>query len=285
MSAYELTAYLCVLVSPMLIVPAVPHVAAALKRRFIDPRAAAAEAAAHDLLAPQVAGVRFVMLAAACAGTSGVALGALAGSVLVGVVAFALVFRMQSWYWENRRTERRRQFERQLPALVDQLAASARAGLNLPQCIRTASTNIPSPGGVEMAVISRMLESGGNLEVALERSLARLGSRLYDLLGLVLIINQRKGGNVSEALGRVADALRQIAQIEEKYWTASTQARTALKWLFMMPLIPILLANLLAPDLVSAVVDTVQGKLLLVVVGLLFAAAMAWLRSLLQADL
>lgn len=95
----------------------------------------------------------------------------------------------------------------QLPDLAAALASAAAAGLSLPAAIRLAAEDLADPVAGELRHALDSLAVGYSTEGALREVARRLPSRELDLLITTLVIQTRGGGNLVQALRRLAETL------------------------------------------------------------------------------
>lgn len=95
----------------------------------------------------------------------------------------------------------------QLPDLAAALASAAAAGLSLPAALRLAAEDLTDPVAGELRHALESLAVGYTTEAALREIARRLPSRELDLLITTLVIQTRGGGNLVQALRRLAETL------------------------------------------------------------------------------
>ena len=95
----------------------------------------------------------------------------------------------------------------QLPELAGALASAAGAGLSLPSALRLAAEDLADPVAGELQLALDSLAVGYTTEGALREIARRLPSRELDLLITTLVVQARGGGNLVQALRRLAEAL------------------------------------------------------------------------------
>ena len=95
----------------------------------------------------------------------------------------------------------------QLPELAAALAGAAAAGLSLPAGLRLAAEDLSDPVAGELRHALDSLAVGYGTEAALREIARRLPSRELDLLITTLVIQTRGGGNLVQALRRLAETL------------------------------------------------------------------------------
>lgn len=206
--------------------------------------------------------------------------GSLIVMVIVGLGAPYLLDPVLN-YLHRKRVEK---FEEQLPAGLDQMASSAKAGLSLAQIIEDAALNAPKHVAEEFSLIHQDYQLGTNLEDAIEIARKRLDSKLFNLLATALIVNREKGGNLPEALETMSIAFKEIARLEQKLITASAEGRKAVKMISGMPVFIFLMVWVAEPELIDSLTHTVPGVIILIIALLIYALSVWWLIKVLKIE-
>ncbi len=155
-------------------------------------------------------GVWAVLAGAAVASFVSGFVGLAAGGV-TAVVAWALIGRTEPT--DVRR--RRRLAERDLPGLVQLLAAALETGCGVAEALRLVCAACPGPASDELAAVPPRLELGLPPELAWQPV---LDDRELAPLGRALVRASRSGASVSQEAVRLADELahRSRATVEER---------------------------------------------------------------------
>jgi tight adherence protein B len=150
--------------------------------------------------------------------------GAFAGAV-IGLIMTSSLFMagacavlgslLPKWWVERQQLKRLQLLEEVLPAGLDQLTASVRAGLSLPQALDEVSRTGPAPINHEFGIISREHKLGARLVDSIEAAQQRIGGRFFPLLGTALRMNLERGGNLPEAMQRMSESFREIWRLEQ----------------------------------------------------------------------
>lgn len=110
--------------------------------------------------------------------------------------------------WLGRRLDQRReQFVAQLPEVARLLSNGASAGLSMPAAIELTVREIEAPARDELQTVIDELTFGRSLHESLESLQRRLPSREIAVLMTTLIIQQRAGGDLVQALQDLSDTL------------------------------------------------------------------------------
>lgn len=207
------------------------------------------------------------------------------GSLIVAFIAGTLTFYLPLPYFDMQREVRKTKFELQLPATLDMLANTTKAGLSLAQAIEQTAESSPKPISQEFSLIVRDYKLGIDLKEALKSSLQRLQSKTYDLTITALIVNREKGGNLPEALFTISNSLKEIWRLEQKIITASAEGRKSIWVISGMPVFIFLMIISSQPEMMMPLVEKPLGILLLVIALLLYVLGFYWLRKILRIDI
>ncbi|HEV2922870.1 MAG TPA: type II secretion system F family protein [Solirubrobacteraceae bacterium] len=190
-----------------------------------------------------------------------------AALVLVPVMARAVV---------NRRLRRQRiLFGDQLPAHLQELAAAMRAGHSMVSGITVMADGASEPAQGEFQRVLADEQLGMPLEDALRSVALRMDARDMEQVALVAELHRQTGGNMAEVLDRVAEAVRERAELNRELRTLTAQARGS-RWIVTsIPPTLLVVIDLLNPRYLAPLFDTETGHLLLALaVGLILTGSL-----------
>jgi tight adherence protein B len=201
------------------------------------------------------------ILAAAC-----FALAMLAGGGLLGAVgmAFAAGFGLPRWLLSFLKNRREKAFLRALPDAVDVIVRGIKAGLPLFESIKVVAADAPEPLKGEFLAIIETQAIGMPLGEACVRLYERMPVPEANFFGIVISIQQKSGGNLSEALGNLSKVLRDRKKMAEKIQAMSMEAKASAGIIGSLPPIVMLLVYLSTPDYISLLWTHPTGQLMLV---------------------
>jgi tight adherence protein B len=185
--------------------------------------------------------------------------GALVG-VLVPVGVRAVV--------KGRVERKRRLFADQLPDNLDVLSSALRAGHSLVGALSVVVDDAPEPSKSEFRRVIADEQLGVPLEDALAVTVRRMKSGDLDQVALVATIQRDTGGNTAEVLDRVADTVRERAELRRLVRTLTAQGRMA-RWI--VSLLPVVLLGaimLINPGYMNPMFTNSTGRALLFVSAL-----------------
>lgn len=226
-----------------------------------------------------------ILLGTVAAAAAGGLLSWLLGSWLSSAATVGVILWLPGFWLDHLRLERRARFETQLPAALDQLAANTRAGLTLAQALEELTTQLAPPASQEFTQILQSYRLGTDLKTALNAARQRLQSLPFSLAVSALVVNLDKGGNLPEALERIAVSLKEIWRVEQRFTTYSAEGRAAIKIISLTPVGILLFISLVQPGLIDTVTGSLTGWIILALAVALYLGGVAWARSLLRHDI
>jgi tight adherence protein B len=201
------------------------------------------------------------ILAAVC-----FALAMLAGGGLLGAagMGFAAGFGLPRWLLSFLKNRREKAFLRALPDAVDVIVRGIKAGLPLFESIKVVAADAPEPLKGEFLAIIETQAIGMPLGEACVRLYERMPVPEANFFGIVISIQQKSGGNLSEALGNLSKVLRDRKKMAEKIQAMSMEAKASAGIIGSLPPIVMLLVYLSTPDYISLLWTHPTGQLMLV---------------------
>lgn len=205
-------------------------------------------------------------------GLPGAALGALASGLLPRLLLA----------WLRRR--RAHAFRMQLSDLMMLAASGMRAGLGLTQALGQTAAEMDAPARQEIDLMLREQRLGASFEEALSGLERRMPMEETALLCAAMRISRATGGNLSETLESLGDAMRRKVAIEGKIRALTAQGRLQ-GW--AMGLLPVLCAGLLwlvEPTAMSALFTTSYGLATCSVVIVMQLLGLYFMRRVMRID-
>jgi tight adherence protein B len=189
----------------------------------------------------------------------------LIGGGLLGAVglAFAAGFGLPRWILGFLKTRREKKFLKALPDAVDVIVRGIKAGLPLFESIKVVAADAPEPLKGEFIAIIETQAIGMPLGEACARLFERMPLPEANFFGIVIAIQQKSGGNLSEALGNLSKVLRDRKKMAEKIQAMSMEAKASAAIIGSLPPIVMLLVYLSTPDYISLLWTHPTGQLML----------------------
>jgi tight adherence protein B len=180
-----------------------------------------------------------------------------------------------------RRTLQRRMLDRrdaQLPAALERMASSLRAGSALAPAFVELAATAPEPLAAELRSVAAEIQHGAGMAAAVDRWAGQpAASAAVRLTGAALALGVDAGGEIARSLDRVAATLRERRELQAEVHALATQARASAAVLALAPLAFTALVSGIEPGMVRFLVATPLGWLCLGGGLGLEAAGVAWM--------
>lgn len=208
------------------------------------------------------------------------------GRLVFALAAAIVVFFVPTFLYRRYRRARLEKLEGQLPDALNIMVSSARSGRSLPQALTAVAEKMSGPIQQEFSVMSREYRDGGmNLEGVLERAKSRVSVESFRMVCSALIINSHRGGDVLHILESMSESIRELQKLKKKLKTETAEVRAQEKIILIMTPAFGLLICAFDADIPRLLFGTVPGNILLVIVGLLQAVAVWWVRRIVKATI
>ncbi|HZR71337.1 type II secretion system F family protein [Bradyrhizobium sp.] len=206
------------------------------------------------------------MIISGVLGVAAFALVMLVGGGLLGAagMAFAAGFGLPRWLLSFLKKRREKAFLRALPDAVDVIVRGIKAGLPLFESLKVVAADSPEPLRTEFNAIIETQAIGMPLGEACGRLFERMPVPEANFFGIVIAIQQKSGGNLSEALGNLSKVLRDRKKMAEKIQAMSMEAKASAGIIGSLPPIVMLLVYLSTPQYISLLWTHPTGQLMLV---------------------
>lgn len=198
-------------------------------------------------------------------------------SVILALLAprFALV---------NLRRRRQERLERQLPDFLMALAAVLRAGSGLQLALRQIVRQSPEPLAQEMGLMLQEQRMGLSFDAALAQLGQRLPTTSVALMVSALRVATHSGGNLSEALERIAATLRASLYMQGRIRALTSQGRMQAWVMAALPLLLALVLEYLDPDAMALLWHTPMGWAVMAIILLLEGGGLLLIRRIVAID-
>jgi tight adherence protein B len=189
-----------------------------------------------------------------------------AGGGLLGAagLGFAAGLGLPRWLLGFMKKRREKAFLKALPDAVDVIVRGIKAGLPLFESLKVVAADSPEPLRSEFNGIIETQAIGIPLGDACARLYERMPVPEANFFGIVIAIQQKSGGNLSEALGNLSKVLRDRKKMSEKIQAMSMEAKASAGIIGSLPPIVMLLVYLTTPDYISLLWTHPTGQLMLV---------------------
>jgi tight adherence protein B len=204
---------------------------------------------------------------------AGLVLGSIAFVVLAGDPAKALIgaamgffiglFGLPRWWLGMLVGGRQKKFSNQLADAIDIIVRGVKSGLPLNQCMRIIAAETPEPLRSEFQQLVDAQAMGVPLDQSLQRMYDHMPLAEVNFFAIVLVIQQKTGGNLSESLGNLSTVLRARKLMKEKVKALSAEAKASAMIIGALPLMVMGLVYVTRPSYVMILFTDPVGQMIL----------------------
>ncbi|MGH1421373.1 MAG: type II secretion system F family protein [Hyphomonas sp.] len=168
---------------------------------------------------------------------------------------------------------------------LDVIVRGVKSGLPLNECLRVIAKESPDPLQTEFAILADNLAVG----VGLERSLAAFYKRVplqeMNFFCIVLMIQSKAGGNLSEALGNLSSVIRQRKMMREKVKAMSSEAKASAGIIGVLPFAVAVMVYMTTPDYIMQLFVTETGHVVLAMAAGMMTMGVAVMKKMINFDM
>ena len=167
------------------------------------------------------------------------------------------------WILNFLRKRRLKKFLNVFPDAVDVIIRGVKAGLPLGDCLRVIATESAEPVRTEFRLAVEATALGLSLGEAAERIVERVPVAEASFFAIVINIQQKAGGNLSEALGNLSRVLRDRKKLKGKVQAVSSEAKASAAIIGSLPFIVGILVWFISPRYIELLWLTSGGRITL----------------------
>ena len=186
------------------------------------------------------------------------------GGVLAAAgAAFAGGFGVPRWLLIYLKKRRENAFLHNFPDAVDVVVRGVKAGLPLGDCLRIISNEAPEPVKSEFQTVVESQAVGITMGDACAKLYERMPLPEANFFGIVVSIQQRAGGNLSEALGNLSRVLRDRKKMKAKIQAMSMEAKASAVIIAALPFAVMILVYISSPNYIELLWTYPTGRLMM----------------------
>ena len=192
-------------------------------------------------------------------------LGILTGAgLLVGAaLAFTGAFGIPRWLLSYLKKRREAKFLNSFPDAIDIIVRGAKTGLPLLDCLKIISLEAQEPVRSEFRTIVESQAVGLPIGEACGKLYEHMPLPEANFFGIVVTVQQRAGGNISEALGNLSRVLRDRKKMKAKIKAMAQEAKASATIIGVLPIAVMTLVYLTSPDYISLLWTEPLGRVML----------------------
>lgn len=197
-------------------------------------------------------------------------IGLLSGQKLwvTGLMFLVGGFGFPRWVLGFLKSRRQKKFVDEFSNAIEVIVRGVKSGLPVNECLKIISKESPKPVCDEFYVLVESMRVGLSLEQALERMHDRMPLQEVNFFGIVLLIQQKTGGNLAEALGNLSGVLRSRKLMEGKIAALSSEAKASAWIIGSLPFLVAGAVKLSSPEYLDPLFITKMGNFILLGAGI-----------------
>jgi tight adherence protein B len=168
------------------------------------------------------------------------------------------------WLLSYLKKRRETQFLDRFPDAIDVVVRGIKSGLPLGDSLRVIAAESPEPIRTEFRHILDTQSIGVPLGEACTKLFDRMPLPEANFFGIVVAIQQKSGGNLSEALGNLSKVLRERKKMKGKIKAMSTEAKASAAIIGALPIVVMLVVYITSPDYITLLWTAKLGQMMLV---------------------
>ncbi len=186
------------------------------------------------------------------------------GLIGAALLAFAAGFGLPRWLLSFLKKRRENLFLERFPDAIDVVVRGIKSGLPLGDSLRVIAAESPEPIRSEFRHVLETQAIGLSLGDACAKLFERMPVPEANFFAIVISIQQKSGGNLSEALGNLSKVLRDRKKMKGKIKAMSTEAKASASIIGALPIAVMTIVYLTSPDYITLLWTERLGQMMLV---------------------
>ncbi len=186
-----------------------------------------------------------------------------AGLYAAVAIAFAAGLGAPMWLLKYLRKRRETKFLNAFPDAVDTIVRGVKAGLPLLDSMRIIAADAPEPVRSEFRSIMETQAIGIPIGEAVTKLYERIPIPEANFFGIVIAIQSKAGGNLSEALGNLSRVLRDRKKMKAKIQAVSMEAKASASIIACLPVAVMILISITSPTYIELLWTHPTGRMML----------------------
>ncbi|MGP0090418.1 MAG: type II secretion system F family protein [Xanthobacteraceae bacterium] len=188
------------------------------------------------------------------------------------------------WMLSFLKKRRESRFITAFPDAVDVIVRGIKSGLPVLECFRMIANESPEPVRSEFRSIIETQAVGLTLGEASAKLYEHIPLAEANFFGIVITIQQKAGGNLSEALGNLSRVLRDRKRMRAKIKAMSMEAKASASIIAALPVAVMTLVYLTSPDYIALLWTQSIGRVMLAACGIWMMLGVLVMRKMINFD-
>ncbi|HWA91218.1 MAG TPA: type II secretion system F family protein [Rhizomicrobium sp.] len=185
------------------------------------------------------------------------------GWIVIVMAAFAAGLGLPRWVMSFKKGRREKKFTEEFANAIDVIVRSVRSGLPTNEALRIVAKESPDPVGAEFNKLVEGLKVGVTLDQGCKRMYENMPTPEVSFFGIVMTIQQKSGGNLSEALSNLSGVLRDRKRLAGKIKAMSSEAKASAMIIGSLPIAVMGIVYVTTPAYIALLFTEKAGNLML----------------------
>ena len=183
--------------------------------------------------------------------------------LVIVMAVFAVGLGLPRWVLSFLTARRKKKFTENFANAIDVIVRSVKSGLPTNEALRIVAREVPNPVGSEFHSLVESLKVGVTMEQGLKRMMESMPTPEVGFFAIVMTIQGKSGGNLSEALGNLAAVLRDRKRLRGKIKAMSSEAKASAMIIGSLPPAVMGIVYLTTPGYIMKLFTEKAGNLML----------------------
>ncbi len=183
--------------------------------------------------------------------------------LVIALAVFVVGLGLPRWTLGFLANRRRKKFTENFANAIDVIVRSVKSGLPTNEALRIVAREAPNPVGSEFHSLVESLKVGVTMEQGLKRMMESMPTSEVSFFAIVMTIQGKSGGNLSEALGNLAGVLRDRKRLQGKIKAMSSEAKASAMIIGSLPPGVMGIVYLTTPKYIGLLFTERSGNLML----------------------
>jgi tight adherence protein B len=207
----------------------------------------------------------WILCGVAAAVAAGAALFTHQQLLIVVLAMFVVGLGLPRWVLGFLTARRKKKFTEHFATAIDVIVRSVKSGLPTNEALRIVARESPEPVRGEFHNLVESLKVGVTMDQALKRMMESMPTPEVGFFAIVMTIQGKSGGNLSEALGNLAFVLRDRKRLQGKIKAMSSEAKASAMIIGSLPPAVMGLVYATTPNYIMKLFTERAGNLMLAV--------------------
>ncbi|MCH2547662.1 MAG: type II secretion system F family protein [Alphaproteobacteria bacterium] len=187
--------------------------------------------------------------------------------ILALLLAFVIGFGVPHYVTNMSINRRAKKFLKLFPDAIDLIVRGLRAGLPVTESIKMVAKEIDAPVNHVFQTMTEKMALGVPLEKTLYETASKYRITEFDFFVTSIVLQRETGGNLSEILNNLSEALRQRLMMRMKIKAMSSEARASMYIIAALPFVVAGGLSVTTPEYLIPLIEDYRGNISLAVAG------------------